>query len=98
MARKRRQYTREFKVEAVKLVTEGGLTIAQVARDLDISQSVLQRWKRQFATDPVYAFPGQGHLKPEAEELRQLRLENARLRQERDILKKAIAICSETMK
>ncbi len=88
MARKRRQYTREFKVEAVKLVTDGGVSIAQAARDLDISQSVLQRWKRQFKSDPVHSFPGQGHLKPEAEELRRLRLENARLRQERDILKK----------
>jgi len=98
LARKRRQYTREFKIEAVRLVTEGGLTIAQAARDLDISQSVLQRWKRQFRSDPVHSFPGQGHLKPEAEELRRLRLENARLRQERDILKKAVAICSETMR
>ena len=98
MARKRRQYKREFKVEAVKLVTEGGMTIAQAARDLDISQSVLQRWKKQFTADPVHAFPGQGHLKPDDEELRKLRLENARLRQERDILKKAIAICSETVK
>jgi len=74
------------------------MTIAQVSRDLGIGQNVLQRWKQQFTADPVQAFPGQGHLKPEAEELRQLRLENARLRQERDILKKAIAICSETMK
>jgi len=98
LSKQRRQYTREFKVEAVKLVTEGGLTIAQTARDLGIGQSVLQRWKQQFGDDPDHAFPGQGHLKPEAEELRQLRLENARLRQERDILKKAIAICSETMK
>jgi len=98
MSRKRRQYTREFKVEAVKLVTEGGMTIAQVSRDLGIGQNVLQRWKQQFTADPVQAFPGQGNLKPEAEELRQLRLENARLRQERDILKKAIAICSETVK
>ena len=75
MARKRRQYTRESKVKAAKLVTEGGITIAQAAQDLDISQSVLQ------------LFPGQGHLKPEAEELRRLCLENRPL-QERDTLKK----------
>ena len=98
MTKKRRQYTREFKVEAVKLVTEGGMAIAQVARDLDIGQNVLQRWKKQFTADPPHAFPGQGNLKPDDEELRKLRLENARLRQERDILKKAIAICSETVK
>ena len=64
MRKKRRQYTREFKVEAVKLVTGGGTTIAQAARDVDISQSVLQRWKRPFRFDPVYSFPGQGHPKP----------------------------------
>ncbi len=80
MSKKRRQYTREFKVEAVKLVTEGGTTTAQAARDLDISQSVLQRWKRQFRFDPVHSFPGRGHLKPEAEELRRLHLENARFK------------------
>ena len=88
MTKKHRQYTREFKVEAVKLVTEGGTTIAQAARDLDISQSVFQRWKSQFRSDPVQSFPGQGHLKPEAEKLRRFGLENTRLRQERDILKK----------
>ncbi len=98
MARKRRQYTREYKVEAVKIVTDGGVSIAQAARDLDISQSVLQRWKRRCRSDPVHSFPGQGHLKPEAEELRRLRLENARLRQERDIFKKAVAICSDRPK
>ena len=98
MRKKRRQFSREFKVEAVKLVTDGGVSIAQAAQDLDISQSVLQRWKKQFGADPAHAFPGKGNLKPEDEELRRLRLENARLRQERDILKKAIAICSGTVK
>jgi len=83
-----RQYTREFNVEAVKLVTEDGMTIAQVVGELGIGPNILQRWRKQFTADPVQAFPGQGNLKPEAEELRQLRLENARLRQERDILKK----------
>ena len=91
MRKKRRQFTREFKVEAVKLTTEGGMTLAQAARDLDISQSVLQRWKKQFGADPAHAFPGQGHLKPEADELRKLRLENARLRQERGSAKTVIS-------
>ncbi len=95
MGKKRRQYTREFKVEAVKLVTEGGLSVAQTARGLGVSQSVLHRWKCKSSSDPSHAFPGVGHLKPEVEELRQLRLENARLRQERDIIKKAATICSE---
>ena len=81
---------REFKVEAMRLTTEGGLSIPQAARDLDISQSVLQRWKKQFTADPVHAFPGKGHLKPDDEELRRLRLENTRLRQERGSAKTVI--------
>ena len=58
MTKKRRQFTREFKVEAVKLITNGGVSVAQSARDLDISPSVLQRWKRQFMTDPVQLLSG----------------------------------------
>ncbi len=86
MGKKRREYRREFLVETVKLVTEGGLSVAQTARDLGVSQSVLHRWKHQLSSNPIHAFPGIGHLKPEAEELRQLRLENTRLGQERDII------------
>lgn len=68
MTRKRRQYTREYKVEAVKLVTEGGQTIAQAGCDLGIGTNVFQRWKKPFMGDPVIAFPGQGRLKPDDEE------------------------------
>lgn len=98
MGKQRRQYPQEFKVEAVKLVTEGGLGVAQAARDLGIPESALWRWRKQYGEDPDHAFPGQGKLKPEAEELRKLRLENEKLRQQRDILKKAIAICSQAGK
>ena len=98
MGKKRRSYSREFKIEAVALVTEGGLSISQAARDLGISQTVLGRWKKQFEADPEQAFPGKGNLKPQDEELARLRRELAIVRQERDILKKAIGIFSRMPK
>ncbi len=98
MARKRRSFSREFKLEAVGLMTDGGLSVAQASRDLGISVSVLGRWKRQFVEDPAEAFPGKGRLKPQDEELARLRRENEVLRQERDILKKAVGIFSRVPK
>jgi transposase-like protein len=64
MVKKRRRFSRECKLEAVALVTEGGLSISQAARDLGIRDSVLNRWKKAFESDPDQAFPGQGSLKP----------------------------------
>jgi len=89
--RARRKHSREFKVEAVKLVRERGVTMAQAARDLDLSVTLLRKWSRQFAADPKDAFPGQGQQKPADVEVTQLRREVARLKMERDILKKAAA-------
>jgi len=89
--RARRKHSREFKVEAVKLVRERGVTMAQAARDLDLSVTVLRKWVRQFVADPTDAFPGQGQQKPADAELTQLRREVARLKMERDILRKAAA-------
>ncbi len=87
--RTRRQHSREFKVEAVRLVRERGVTMAQAGRDLDVSVTLLRKWVREFAADPKDAFPGQGQQKPEDAELTRLRREVARLKMERDILKKA---------
>ena len=98
MGRRRRSYSREFKIEAVALVTEGGLSISQAARNLGISQTVLGRWKKQLEADPKQAFPGKGKLKPQDEELALLRRELAIVREERDILKKAIGIFSRMPK
>ena len=89
--RTRRKHSREFKMEAVKLVRERGVTVAQAARDLDLSVTVLRKWVREFAADPQDAFPGQGQQKPEQAELTRLKREVARLKMERDILKKAAA-------
>ena len=94
MGDRRRSFSREFKLEAVRLMTEGGLSVAQASRDLGIRESILGRWKKQLAEDPVEAFPGKGHMKSQDEELRRLRRENEILRQERDILKKAVGIFS----
>jgi transposase len=88
---KRRQYTTEFKKEAVELVTRENYTVAQAASSLGISRNMLDRWRREYWEREKDAFPGTGHKAGEAEELRKLREENRRLRLERDILKKAAA-------
>jgi transposase len=87
----RRRFGREFKLEAVKLVRERGVTVAQAARDLDLHENLLRRWVKDFAADPRHAFPGQGQMKPEQLEIERLRREVQKLKAERDILKKAAA-------
>lgn len=87
----RRQFSREFKVEAVRLVKERGVSVAQAARDLDVHENVLRKWLRELVADPQQAFPGKGVMKPEAAEIERLKKEVAKLRMERDILKKAAA-------
>ena len=87
----RRQFSREFKLEAVKLIKERGVSVRQAARDLDVHENVLRKWVQQFAADPAHAFPGHGQMKPEQLEIERLRKEVAKLKAERDILKKAAA-------
>ena len=87
----RREFSREFKLEAVKLVKERGVTAAQAARDLDVHENVLRKWVRELAANPQQAFPGKGVMKPEQAEIDRLRKEVAKLKMERDILKKAAA-------
>ena len=95
MGKKRRQYTKEFKIEAVRLIIEEGRPISEVARELGIGENLLHRWKKKSEEGKIDPFPGQGRLSPEDEELRRLRRENKRLRMEHEILKKAVAIFSE---
>jgi len=85
----RRKFTREFKVEAVQLIRERGVTVAQAARDLGVHGTVLRRWVQECAADAPQAFPGRGQMKPEQAELARLRREVLKLKAERDILKKA---------
>jgi transposase len=95
MTKARRQYSREFKQEAVQLLKTSGKSASELERELGIGKGNLWRWKREFAADGEDAFPGQGRLTPDEERLRQLERENEILRQERDILKKALAIFSQ---
>ncbi len=87
--RTRKKYTKEFKLEAVRLAGQPDVSARQVAADLGISESVLYRWRRALSVDGAQAFPGNGRLKDDDEEIRKLRLELKRTREERDILKKA---------
>ena len=87
----RRKFSREFKLEAVRLVMERGVAVTQACRDLDVVESVLRRWMRELAEAPSSAFPGNGQQRAEQAEIAALKKEVVRLRAERDILKKAAA-------
>ena len=80
MKTKKKSYSKQFKIDAVKLVTEQGYKISEAARNLDIHPNALRNWRNQFKTASDEAFPGKGHLTPEKEELYRLRKENSRLR------------------
>ena len=91
MARPRKTYTAEFKVQAVRMVTDQKLSVAEAARRLGVGENLLRLWKKAFLDRGTDAFPGHGNPVPADDELRRLRAENARLRAERDLLKKAAA-------
>jgi len=76
----RRKFSREFKLEAVKLVQDRGVAVTQACRDLDLAESVLRRWIREAEADPRQAFPGHGQAKPEQQEIDRLRREVAKLK------------------
>lgn len=94
MKRKNRRYSREFKIEAVRLTEVDDRSVVEIARELGIHPNNLYKWRAQFAEDGEEAFPGKGKQSGIEEELRQLRRENMRLREERDILKKAVIFFS----
>jgi transposase len=91
MARQRRSYTAEFKVHAVRMVTDQKLSVAEAARRLGIRENLLRLWRKAVLDRGTDAFPGHGHLSPADGELHRLRAEVVRLRAERDLLKKAAA-------
>ena len=91
MSEARRTFTREFKVAAVKLVTEKGRSFSEAAKSLGIATELLRRWKTTLQDEGKEAFPGHGNLPPVEDELRRLKAEVIRLKAERDMLKKATA-------
>lgn len=91
----RRRFGREFKIEAVRLIRERGLSVTQAARDLDVHENVLRKWVKELAAEPGQAFPGHGQMKPEQIEIERLRREVAKLNAERDIQKKGRSLLRE---
>ena len=91
MPRPRSTYTAEFKLQAVRMITDQELSVAEVARRLDVGENLLRTWKKAFLERGESAFPGHGNPAPADDEVRRLRAEVARLKAERDLLKKAAA-------
>jgi transposase len=89
--KKRKAYSKQFKVDAVNLVVEQGRSAAEVSRNLDIGSGTLQRWVRESRDLQENAFPGNGRMSSEQEKIRKLETEVKRLKMEREILKKAAA-------
>ena len=85
----RRKFTREFKLEAVRLIKDRGVSYGQASQDLGVHQLQLRDWVKKFGDDPQHAFPGHGQMKPEQLEIARLKREVTKLKAERDILKKA---------
>jgi transposase len=98
MTNVRGQYPPEFKLRAVAMMTEQGLSVAEVARQLGVSGSRLHEWKKAVREKGAAAFPGSGHQTPLEDELRRLRADVKRLEMERDVLKKAAAFFATQMK
>ena len=93
----RRKFDPEFKIRAVKMVLEEHLPLAEVARRLEVHQGLIMKWKTEYLqAGEKDAFPGKGHQKVQDEELKRLRKDLADAQEERDILKKALAIFSKT--
>ena len=92
MGKSQPTYSKEFKQEAVRLFETSGKSKTQIARDLGISDSALSKWCKEFANHGEQAFPGKGHQTELEEKVKQLQKEVEFLKQERDILKKAVCI------
>jgi len=94
MTRRKRTFSREFKLEALALSQAGERTDRDIEVELELPHGTLYRWRHTLAASGEQAFPGRGHLKADDDVLRRLRRENERLREERDILKKVLAVFS----
>jgi transposase len=93
--KKRKVYDRQFKIDAVNLVVNGERSVSEVARDLGIDANMLYRWKQKLTTEGSESFPGKGRLSSDEQELRRLRRELEQVKEDREILKKALAFFSK---
>jgi transposase len=91
-----KNYTKEFKLEAVKLVTEQGLRPIDAAKNLGVAPSTISTWVKKYQNNGGDAFPGSGRLMPSDQKVRDLEKQLKRVTMERDILKKAIGYFTET--
>jgi transposase len=93
----RRRYSKQFKLEAMALFEHGERSMSEVERELGITKGMLAKWREALhqQANPEEAFPGNGHLPANEARLRELERENARLRMEKDILKKVLAMYSK---
>ena len=93
-----KQYSAEFKLEAVKRFEQSGKPLTAVAEELGVKPTTMQGWINKYRKSPEAPFPGSGHLKPEDEKLRKLERENRELKEENEILKKAAAYFAKNQK
>lgn len=91
MSKQRKKFTKEFKIEAVNLVTKQGYSCSEAARSLGIAPDLVSRWKREQAVQEEDAFPGGGRIPPDQQRIRDLEVQVKRLQMEKEILKKAAA-------
>ena len=94
--RRQKRYTREFKLEALRLVETSGKNMSEIERDLGITSGLLSQWRQRLSENGHQSFPGRGRLQDTDEEIRRLKRELEVVRQERDILKKTITIFTRT--
>lgn len=91
----KKTYTREFKIETVKLITDGGASAAQIANDLEIRLNTLYEWIKEFSSKQEEVYPGKGHLTTDARIINRLKRENEQLKQELDRIETAKAISKD---
>jgi transposase len=92
---KRRVYTKEFKIEAVELTLDSGKTVKEISDELGVPYHLLCKWRSRYSKEGANSFPGHGNIKESEKELKRLEKELKDVTEERDILKKALAIFSQ---
>ena len=94
---KRKTYCREYKIGAIQMIDQKGMTMREVSEALGINDGMLWRWRKEYKEGKLQSFPGNGRMSDKDAEIARLRQENRRLQVERDILKKATALFARPM-